>query len=142
MLVRTLLASTALRLLRRIVLPQAHSSRQNPTTGLWSCLCTCQPRLGLCARTGLFVKPHHQVLERVCCVFTSVYVGALLCVQVAVLLAPVAYVTHMDSLPMNALAALETDAVSEAGPHFLTCNEHSHWLCSWCRLAVLCLRYA
>jgi len=32
--------------------------------------------------------------------------------QVAILLAPVAYVTHMDSLPMNALAALDTDEVS------------------------------
>lgn len=32
-------------------------------------------------------------------------------VQVAVLLAPVAFVTHMDSLPMNALAALDTDEV-------------------------------
>lgn len=31
--------------------------------------------------------------------------------QVAILLAPVAYVTHMDSLPMNALAALDTDEV-------------------------------
>jgi hypothetical protein len=37
----------------------------------------------------------------------------VLVLQVAVLLAPVAYVTHMDSLPMNALAALETDAVLE-----------------------------
>jgi hypothetical protein len=35
-------------------------------------------------------------------------------VQVAVLLAPVAYVTHMDSLPMNALAALDTDEVRHA----------------------------
>lgn len=32
--------------------------------------------------------------------------------QVAILLAPVAFVTHMDSLPMNALAALDTDQVS------------------------------
>jgi hypothetical protein len=36
------------------------------------------------------------------------------CVQVAVLLAPVAYVTNMDSLPMNALAALDTDEVRHA----------------------------
>jgi hypothetical protein len=48
-----------------------------------------------------------------------------LVLQVAVLLAPVAYVTHMDSLPMNALAALETDAVSEACSGTLPCSQHS-----------------
>jgi hypothetical protein len=33
------------------------------------------------------------------------------CSQVAFLLAPVAYVTHMSSIPMNTLATLETDQV-------------------------------
>jgi hypothetical protein len=37
----------------------------------------------------------------------------LVAAQIAVLLAPVAFVTHMDSLPMNALAAMDTD---EVGP--------------------------
>lgn len=32
-------------------------------------------------------------------------------IKIAVLLAPVAFVTHMDSLPMNALAAMDTDEV-------------------------------
>lgn len=31
------------------------------------------------------------------------------------MLAPVAFVTHMDSLPMNALAALDTDEVGRGG---------------------------
>lgn len=39
--------------------------------------------------------------------------------QVAILLAPVAYVTHMDSLPMNALATLDTDAVREGRGWYL-----------------------
>jgi len=47
--------------------------------------------------------------------------------QVAVLLAPVAFVTHVDSVPLMTLATLNTDEVSGYIPTALTRCCFLHW---------------
>jgi hypothetical protein len=48
-------------------------------------------------------------------------------VQVAVLLAPVAFVTHVDSVPLMTLATLNTDEVSGCIPTAMTGRCFLQW---------------